>query len=347
MSSTPLLHQRSHSMPVGNGFFNTTVIKDQPSLERLLQLRETSPFMTDGFFDSSNNVHNIYEVNNSDYNKTPCVLTLDCKMDRGFFFTSECHWTCYRRNYFQVSATLSLTGYTNSTFALFIHSTLVPIDQFYIRLKACISDSHDKPIALTQMTPKRDKGPQREPPMVPVSVDSTVTFERLQFKVATANNGKKRAAQQYFRLAFELVAQSKEDYYVISECYSQPLVVRGRSPGHYNADPLEPRRRRKLSVPHLVFMPPSSLNHFHTDTQNYFHTRSQSVNDSYRQESKMLEPPSLDDDVGVSRAIRNWREQRSDGYAYINGYSSPFPPSSSIGQPWPTSFRQDESKQEY
>src|SRR5436309_1081628 len=82
-----------------------------------------------------------------------------------------------------------------------------------------------------QHTPKRDKGPQLKPAlnlMMPggdverhAHHDSTdnnldeekaalsgmisegdapkvVTFERIQFKQATANNGKRRAAQQYF-----------------------------------------------------------------------------------------------------------------------------------------------------
>lgn len=62
----------------------------------------------------------------------------------------------------------------------------------------------------------------------------TVTYERLQFKSATANNGKKRATQQYFYLTAQLIAQDVNQYqHVIATSQSSPLVVRGRSPGHY------------------------------------------------------------------------------------------------------------------
>lgn len=190
-------------------------------------------------------------------------------MDRGFF-VSQGHWTCYRRNYFQVTASLVIPGHTDQTcYALQLNSDkpMQPIHQFFLRLKACTSnnsredtmlETHNmiRPVALTQMTPKRDKGPQREPPSIPVTPSDhvfgsdqvCVTFERLQFRVATANNGKRRASQQYFRLIFELVAQLDDaTQHVVSECYSLPLVVRGRSPGHYSSDPERDMKKRKLT----------------------------------------------------------------------------------------------------
>lgn len=65
-------------------------------------------------------------------------------------------------------------------------------------------------------------------------------FERIAFKDATANNGKRRAAQQYFHLAVELFAMAGADppsetqWVKIATRRSAPLVVRGRSPGHYS-----------------------------------------------------------------------------------------------------------------
>lgn len=189
-------------------------------------------------------------------------------MDRGFF-TSQSHWTCYRRNYFQVTASFVIPGHSEETcYALQLNDKpMQPIQQFHLRLKACTSSTTEavienknltRPVALTQMTPKRDKGPQREPPMIPIIPSNTVygceqvcvTFERLQFRVATANNGKRRASQQYFCLIFELVAQLPDNsHHIISECYSSPLVVRGRSPGHYSSDTgiQTTARKRKLS----------------------------------------------------------------------------------------------------
>lgn len=69
-------------------------------------------------------------------------------------------------------------------------------------------------------------------------VPPTHTFERIQFQKATANNGKRRAQQQYFLVVVELSAniarnQGEEDWVVIATKESDPMVVRGRSPGHY------------------------------------------------------------------------------------------------------------------
>lgn len=70
------------------------------------------------------------------------------------------------------------------------------------------------------------------------AVPTQYTFERIQFQKATANNGKRRAQQQYFLLVVELSANvartpGDENWIVIATKESDPMVVRGRSPGHY------------------------------------------------------------------------------------------------------------------
>lgn len=66
------------------------------------------------------------------------------------------------------------------------------------------------------------------------------TFERIQFKSATANNGKRRAQQQYYHLIVELWAnvqnsRDKDPRWVkVAGRSSHPVVVRGRSPSHYS-----------------------------------------------------------------------------------------------------------------
>jgi meiosis-specific transcription factor NDT80 len=76
-----------------------------------------------------------------------------------------------------------------------------------------------------------DSPGQQSPP-------SSYTFERIQFQKATANNGKRRAQQQYFHVVVELSAfisnpHDGENWVVIATRDSEPMVVRGRSPGHY------------------------------------------------------------------------------------------------------------------
>lgn len=150
-----------------------------------------------------------------------------------------------------------------------------------ICITARVSGEDNKIIDLVQHTPKRDKGPLGRPEKIklmpsppgalgPYSEPATLstgsqlntdydptyqasaqnphqsatlaTFDRIQFKNATANNGKRRAAQQYFHIVVELFAeiptsQSSEGQWVkVATKTSARMVVRGRSPGHYSDD---------------------------------------------------------------------------------------------------------------
>lgn len=67
---------------------------------------------------------------------------------------------------------------------------------------------------------------------------SQVTFDRIQFQKATANNGKRRAQQQYFHVVVRLEVNvsrpgMQDDWVIVASRESSPMVVRGRSPGHY------------------------------------------------------------------------------------------------------------------
>ncbi|CEP08706.1 hypothetical protein [Parasitella parasitica] len=166
-------------------------------------------------------------------------------------------WTCYRRNYFQISSAFDIHGINyimqgSEIPRLLLKKSndsqeLLAVDYFSIGVSARVTNN-DKKIDLVQHTPKRDKGPQMIPEPKPVcaggnlhlasvgSNHSIATFERLQFKTATANNGKRRAAQQYYEIAVHLYAnfpERREPPFLVASCVSPPLVVRGRSPGHY------------------------------------------------------------------------------------------------------------------
>lgn len=196
------------------------------------------------------------------------------KIDKGFFM-ADGDWTCYRRNYFSLncSYTLSPTVPTGPMY-LVQHNGAGPAVQAFAMSIAAVVDGRDgKSIELVQHTPKRDKGPQEKParmtlaPRPPAShgmygsdsmsaraemyVPPTfspnpnqpaveATFERIQFKNATANNGKRRAAQQYYHLLVELFAdvgpQHPERWIKIASRMSAAMVVRGRSPGHYQGE---------------------------------------------------------------------------------------------------------------
>ena len=70
------------------------------------------------------------------------------------------------------------------------------------------------------------------------SPQTNYTFERIQFQKATANNGKRRAQQQYFHVVVKLEVNigrpgGPDDWVIAATRQSHPMVVRGRSPGHY------------------------------------------------------------------------------------------------------------------
>lgn len=183
------------------------------------------------------------------------TLRIQAKMDRGFFLADN-DWTCYRRNYFQVSGAFSIHGLNNNPYyhpdqqqcLVQVDGQFLPVSNFSMNISARVSNS-DKKIELVQHTPKRDKGPQTTPTgkliipggnlnmsSVSGANQSIVTFERIQFKTATANNGKRRAAQQYYVCLVDLYAEIEDtkQKIKIASCQSAPLVVRGRSPGHYS-----------------------------------------------------------------------------------------------------------------
>ncbi|CAG8556301.1 1890_t:CDS:2 [Funneliformis caledonium] len=198
------------------------------------------------FFSQTQQHHNIYSMDRSNSYK----LRINSKVDRGFFLADN-DWTCYRRNYFQISSAFSVTGTSHA-----INESEVPclievegqfhtVTHFSLGISARVSNS-DKKIELVQHTPKRDKGPQMTPVPKPIRAGGNlnlssvgtntniVTFERIQFKTATANNGKRRAAQQYYVVMVDLYAHVESgDPYRVATATSAPLVVRGRSPGHY------------------------------------------------------------------------------------------------------------------
>jgi hypothetical protein len=191
-------------------------------------------------------------------------------MDRGFFLADN-DWTCYRRNYFQVSSVFSVHGfnhyYSVNEPHVFVKTdedgTLQPVQRFLLGVSARVANS-EKEIELIQHTPKRDKGPQFRPEPKPIAPggnltmssvannQNIVTFERVQFKTATANNGKRRAAQQYYICIIELFAETDRGQTIkIASCQSAPLVVRGRSPGHY-ADNQQHERSHLYTTPAAI-----------------------------------------------------------------------------------------------
>ncbi|ORX50694.1 hypothetical protein BCR36DRAFT_404313 [Piromyces finnis] len=216
------------------------------------------------FFGRTKQHCNVFDISHT----KSYIVIIDPKVDRGFFI-AENNWTCYRRNYFQISTVFSCIDVnTNEQVQLpclvEANNKTLKVNAFSLGISSRISNS-DKKIDIIQHTPKRDKGPQIIPKPKIIKAggshsqfasigneQSLVTFERLQFKTATANNGKRRAAQQYYVLVLDLIANTEDGEIRVATVESDHLVVRGRSPGHYNDITLN------TSIPRTVTMTSSA-----------------------------------------------------------------------------------------
>jgi meiosis-specific transcription factor NDT80 len=209
---------------------------------------------------------------------------IQAKIHKSFFLVDS-KWTCYRRNYFSVTCSLSLRPFQpNNQLYLYRSSGPEYIQAFKLTISVVVGGEGGEIRNLAQHTPKRSKDTEAPPGMIIVKPNlsqSTIgldqngpagsmpfsfgqlsqsnglkpdydtpftgatsgtqppsahTFERIQFQRATANNGKRRAQQQCYHVVVELWAElgrGHEKPVKIATRTSAPMVVRGRSPGHY------------------------------------------------------------------------------------------------------------------
>ncbi|ORZ19774.1 hypothetical protein BCR42DRAFT_489649 [Absidia repens] len=192
---------------------------------------------------------NVYAADQS----TVLDVTIQSNIGGGFFLVHN-DWTCYRRNYFQITSEFLLKDMValnyNQDLPCYVRDdeqTFHQVQQFYVGIDGQ-STANGTRVALVQLTTKRDRGAQTTPELKPIrpagayslskddDIQPIVSFERMQFKTATGNNGKYRSGtQKYFAVVVELFAktESSDDLILVATTTSQGIVVRGRSPGHY------------------------------------------------------------------------------------------------------------------
>ena len=162
--------------------------------------------------------------------------------------------TCYRRNLFQISGTVTTP---RGTLAVITErGERAPIVSLELVVVASESvDGHPvKLIVIPWKTPPPNSpevgpGQDHEPAPIPLlpleegnlQVDNEfsvypITYRRLQFRIATANNGRRRELQQHFMLHLNVVATLASGAKInVCETSTAPIVVRGRSPRNFQA----------------------------------------------------------------------------------------------------------------
>ncbi|ETS79616.1 hypothetical protein PFICI_09469 [Pestalotiopsis fici W106-1] len=169
--------------------------------------------------------------------------------------TMQPELTCYRRNLFQISGSL-ITPRGQLSILRAETGEQVPVSNTEVTVSAIESvDGHNvRLIVIPWKTPPPNapelpQGPDQEPPslpLIPFQDDGTETdgeyavypigWRRLQFRIATANNGRRKELQQHFVVHLKVMGTlSDGSKVVLTEATTAPIVVRGRSPRNFQA----------------------------------------------------------------------------------------------------------------
>ncbi|KAK3172053.1 hypothetical protein OEA41_004137 [Lepraria neglecta] len=207
-----------------------------------------------------------------DYSLRHTSLSLSARL-HGMFFMADAtptlglfpqmappELTCYRRNLFQVTGSITLPR--NLRYILTDNGDRIPIVAQELAVSATESvEGHPvKLISVPWKTPANSSAPsvpedktEQEPTTIPLDTMSNqdmdadyatfpIAWKRLQFRIATANNGRRKELQQHFVARLKLVATLSTGLKVsIAEVKSAAIVVRGRSPRNFS-------QRRDLAV---------------------------------------------------------------------------------------------------
>lgn len=161
--------------------------------------------------------------------------------------------TCYRRNLWNCSGTITLPR-SGVSGIVTENGQHIPIVDLAASITA-VESIESKPAEIISIPWKgTTSGSSDEvkvgagaPPQVPLDlaggqemdgnkVSVPVSWKRLQFKHATANNGRRKGLQQHYVVQINLLGKTKTGEFVkISEIQSGPVIVRGRSPRNFDS----------------------------------------------------------------------------------------------------------------
>lgn len=184
----------------------------------------------------------------------------------GMFFLAESQWpatadapppppelTCYRRNLFQITGSITLPR--NLRYVFTDDGSRIPIYELELQVSATesVEGNTVKIISVPWKTPssgetsKPEDKIEKEPPTIALDkmsgqdLDTDFTtfpiqWKRLQFRIATANNGRRKELQQHFTLHLKVMASLTTGNKIsIAESHSGAIIVRGRSPRNFAA----------------------------------------------------------------------------------------------------------------
>ena len=199
-----------------------------------------------------------------DYGMRRTSISISAQL-HGMFFLAESPWaaagdvasppselTCYRRNLFQITGTITLPR--SLQYIMTEQGDQIPIlgQELTISATESLEGNPVKIISVPWKTPAsstavvEDKT-EKEPPSYPLDlsngqdmdseyVNFPIAWKRLQFRIATANNGRRKELQQHFVVRLKVVATLATGAKIpICEVRSGAIIVRGRSPRNFQS----------------------------------------------------------------------------------------------------------------
>ena len=207
----------------------------------------------------------IYNFTLLDYSLRRTSLSLSAQM-HGMFFLAESPFTsgspdqpppppeltCYRRNLFQITGSITLPR--TLRYIMTDQGDRIPIlaQELTISATESVEGNPVKIISVPWKTPAggsatAEEKVEKEPPSIPLDTMAgqdmdadyatfPVTWKRLQFRIATANNGRRKELQQHFVIRLKIIATLSTGAKVsVAESHSGAIIVRGRSPRNFQS----------------------------------------------------------------------------------------------------------------
>ncbi|KAH9825569.1 protein pacG-like [Teratosphaeria destructans] len=228
-----------------------------------------------------------------DWSNRQTTISVSAQL-HGMFFLAESPWaaageaqvpppselTCYRRNLFQITGEVALSRALRSVMTEQGEHIPIIAQELLVSATESTEGNHVKIISVPWKTPANPGMPlvedkvEREPPPIPLDLMNgqeagtdfaTYPFQwkRLQFRIATANNGRRKELQQYFVVHLRVVATLATGAKIpICEVHSGAIIVRGRSPRNFQSRKDMPlngsgNARKVAQLPGNQPMPPS------------------------------------------------------------------------------------------
>ena len=258
-ASLPQEHQRTYSIYEDSFSDTTSLLEAVPA--------DQHPPQEAASIDRDNKLLSFhlpaYNFTLLDYSLRRTSLSLTAQL-HGMFFMAEspslaaadttsppAELTCYRRNLFQITGSITLPR--TLRYILTDSGDRIPILAQELTISATESvEGHPvKLISVPWKTPASnatstpEEKTEKEPTSIILDTMSNqdmdadyatfpIAWKRLQFRIATANNGRRKELQQHFVVKLKVVATLSSGAKVsICEAKSGAIIVRGRSPRNF------------------------------------------------------------------------------------------------------------------